>query len=306
MRALADVWRQATVRYPYLLELPPFKSKWLYEAYEDMFARVGHIRTLLELGMYQGGSIALWRQALGCRVIGLDLSAPPRTAQLLDRFIRESHSENEVYCFWRTNQTDAEALREIVAQRVAGTLDVVIDDASHLYVPTRQSFEILFPLLRPGGVYVIEDWTAGERPDFQSPEGPLARVVHEFVDGLGTAAWPFASIEVRAACVMIFKSSAGLPVLRELSPDRARSGEPFNAQPNGESAIAILCKDASPDCVIVFGTTPLATTFGSDSLLTASVPAQLLSRPGQYNVVIRRNGVDSNPLHFIVEAERRN
>src|SRR6266545_1298511 len=154
-------WARTVARYPYLDRLPPFKTKWLYEAYEDLFARVGRVRTLLELGMYQGGSIVMWREALGCHVIGIDLSKPPDTAQLLDRYIRESRSANEVHCFWRTNQTDGDTLREIVTQYGNGTLDVVIDDASHLYGPTRRSFDILFRLVRPGGAYVIEDWTAG-------------------------------------------------------------------------------------------------------------------------------------------------
>jgi predicted methyltransferase len=35
-------------------------------------------------------------------------------------------------------------------------LDLVVDDTSHLG-PTRASFNTLFPRLRPGGVYVIED-----------------------------------------------------------------------------------------------------------------------------------------------------
>jgi hypothetical protein len=35
----------------------------------------------------------------------------------------------------------------------------VIDDASHLIAPTRVSFNLLFPRLRPGGVFVIEDWS---------------------------------------------------------------------------------------------------------------------------------------------------
>ena len=34
----------------------------------------------------------------------------------------------------------------------------MIDDASHLYEPSLASFETLFPLLRPGGTYIIEDW----------------------------------------------------------------------------------------------------------------------------------------------------
>ncbi len=34
----------------------------------------------------------------------------------------------------------------------------MIDDASHDYHLTRRAFEILFPHVRPGGFYVIEDW----------------------------------------------------------------------------------------------------------------------------------------------------
>ena len=36
--------------------------------------------------------------------------------------------------------------------------DLIIDDASHLYCESRQTFELSFPFLRPGGWYVVEDW----------------------------------------------------------------------------------------------------------------------------------------------------
>ncbi|MDQ1511710.1 MAG: hypothetical protein QOG50_3554, partial [Actinomycetota bacterium] len=36
---------------------------------------------------------------------------------------------------------------------------LVIDDASHLIDETRASFNALFPRVRPGGTYVIEDWS---------------------------------------------------------------------------------------------------------------------------------------------------
>ncbi len=37
---------------------------------------------------------------------------------------------------------------------------MVIDDCSHQLAATRSSFETLFPRLRHGGLYVIEDWNA--------------------------------------------------------------------------------------------------------------------------------------------------
>jgi hypothetical protein len=48
----------------------------------------------------------------------------------------------------------------------------VIDDASHLLDPTRASFNVPFPLVRPGGVYVIEDWSLDLILDRQMSEDP--------------------------------------------------------------------------------------------------------------------------------------
>ena len=61
------------------------------------------------------------------------------------------------------DQGDQDRLADLVAADLGDApLDVVIDDASHRYRPTVASFEVLFPRLRPGGVYVIEDWTAAD------------------------------------------------------------------------------------------------------------------------------------------------
>jgi hypothetical protein len=38
-------------------------------------------------------------------------------------------------------------------------MNLVVDDASHTYEDTKASFETLFPLLQPGGIYAIEDWS---------------------------------------------------------------------------------------------------------------------------------------------------
>ena len=46
-----------------------------------------------------------------------------------------------------------------MATELGGRLiDLVIDDASHRLAETRSSFESLFPHVRPGGLFIIEDW----------------------------------------------------------------------------------------------------------------------------------------------------
>lgn len=70
------------------------------------------------------------------------------------------------------NQEDREAVREIAEHEFDAPLDLVIDDASHLYEPTRTSFDALFPLLRPGGLYIVEDWQMAYVEDFvRDPSG---------------------------------------------------------------------------------------------------------------------------------------
>lgn len=80
-------------------------------------------------------------------------------------FINARGLGDRVTCHWGTDQADVAKLRTIVAADLRGQLDLVIDDASHQYAPTKASFEALFPLIRPGGLYVIEDWSWGCWPN---------------------------------------------------------------------------------------------------------------------------------------------
>jgi len=57
------------------------------------------------------------------------------------------------------DQADAARLSGLLDRYFSDrTVDLAIDDASHLYGPTRTAFEVVFPYLRPGGIYLIEDW----------------------------------------------------------------------------------------------------------------------------------------------------
>ena len=61
------------------------------------------------------------------------------------------------------DQTDSDALYK-AAKPVFPT--IIIDDASHIQKNTIRSFEILFPILKPGGLYCIEDTVTSYWPDW--------------------------------------------------------------------------------------------------------------------------------------------
>ena len=68
----------------------------------------------------------------------------------------------------RADQARPEDLLEIVDQ--AGPPSVVVDDGSHLGADVRISLTTLFPLLAPGGWYVIEDLATSFLPEFGGDE----------------------------------------------------------------------------------------------------------------------------------------
>jgi cephalosporin hydroxylase len=101
------------------------------------------------------------------RMSAVDISGQP-VAPLL-QYIADKEGR---FVHFSTSQSDREILEHIVRNELADELDLVVDDASHTYEQTRSSFEILFPLLRPGGIYSVEDWM-GTPPTFQAPDCSL-------------------------------------------------------------------------------------------------------------------------------------
>jgi len=115
---------------------------------------------IVELGIHMGGSTALLhalnRPSL---LVALELVAEPPVA--LSDYIRRHALSSVIRPYYGVNQADRVAVEAILEAELAGRkVDLVIDDASHLLEETRSSFETLFPLLRPGGVFVIEDWNS--------------------------------------------------------------------------------------------------------------------------------------------------
>jgi predicted O-methyltransferase YrrM len=140
------------------------KSEPYLRVYEDLASNFSP-RSILELGIFQGGSyVFLDKLFKPSRMSAVEISPKP-VAPLLEYL---SRTENR-FVHFATSQRDGEMLRQIVQGELADELDLVVDDASHAYEETKASFEFLFPLLSPGGVYVIEDWSWAHHPSYQSP-----------------------------------------------------------------------------------------------------------------------------------------
>lgn len=106
---------------------------------------------ILELGVFHGGSLLMWQEYFSKGlVVGLDRRPNP---------LNELHDRIR---FYRGSQDDDELLDKVALECAPDGFDIVIDDASHIGTLSRASFRNLFHKhLKPGGMYVIEDWGTG-------------------------------------------------------------------------------------------------------------------------------------------------
>ena len=173
------------------------KDRGIVSLYEDLIASTSP-RTILELGIFRGGGAALLSQlATPDKLVALDMMAEP--CDPLERFIDQRGLRGTVVPYYGIDQANVHQLDEIVAAEFDGPIDLIIDDASHLVEQTRASFNRLFPHVRPGGLYVIEDWAwahiagATEDRNYQSVS-PLSLFVWELV--LASARLPQSVVDV--------------------------------------------------------------------------------------------------------------
>lgn len=139
--------------------IPVMKTRPMVEAYVDLVQEMAP-RRIVELGIRRGGSTAfLHALAEPERLVALELATKP-ASYLVDHVERHRAGAVVRPCYG-VDQGDRVAVADICDREFGDApLDLVVDDASHLYGPTLASFEVLFPRLRPGGRFVIEDWTA--------------------------------------------------------------------------------------------------------------------------------------------------
>jgi SAM-dependent methyltransferase len=128
---------------------------------------LGNVR-LLEIGVWEGASLAMWAEWLPMAdIVGVDIDLS-----------RCRVAESDRVKLRQGDTLDPEFLASLVAE--FGTFDVVIDDGAHLVGHHRAAFDALWPAVKPGGLYIIEDlhtywWEQANAPGAESWLLVLAR-----------------------------------------------------------------------------------------------------------------------------------
>jgi hypothetical protein len=123
---------------------------WKWEHYFDIYDRHlakfrGKPVTILEIGIYAGGSLDMWRDYFGpeAQIIGVDIEPACKACE--KDGVRVFIGDQADPFFWS-------AVKMQVPK-----LDIVIDDGGHTPEQQRVTMDQLLPHLRRGGVYCCED-----------------------------------------------------------------------------------------------------------------------------------------------------
>ncbi len=122
--------------------------KWMhfFEVYDRHFSRYrGKDVVILEIGVFHGGSLQMWKEYFGpkAQIHGVDIN--PRCKEL---------GEEQV-TIHIGSQSDRGFLRKLKAE--LPPIDILIDDGGHTMQQQIVTFEELYDAVKPDGVFLCED-----------------------------------------------------------------------------------------------------------------------------------------------------
>jgi len=123
-------------------------DKWLhyFEIYERHFRPfVDKKIKVLEIGIWQGGSLKMWKEYFGdqAEIIGVDIDS------------RCKKFEEERIRIHIGDQANINFLQELI--KLEGGFDIIIDDGGHRMNQQIISFQELYGAVNNGGIYLCED-----------------------------------------------------------------------------------------------------------------------------------------------------
>lgn len=122
--------------------------KWIhyFDIYEKHFSRFrNESPVLLEIGVFGGGSLEMWKDYFGpgAQIVGLDINPECK-----------KHERDGIEIFIGS-QDDPAVIQSILKKHPR--IDLVIDDGSHLNHHMMSTFEMLYDCIHPHGIYMVED-----------------------------------------------------------------------------------------------------------------------------------------------------
>ncbi|QIK78079.1 class I SAM-dependent methyltransferase [Sphingomonas piscis] len=114
----------------------------LYEELLAPFRDRGNLR-IIEIGVHEGASLRVWKDFFpDAQIVGVDIKEACR-----------AHADTSIQ-IEIGDQGDETFLQSLITKHPA---DIIVDDGSHFWSHQIDTFRLLFPQMRSGGLFVCED-----------------------------------------------------------------------------------------------------------------------------------------------------
>jgi demethylmacrocin O-methyltransferase len=136
---------------------------------------------ILEIGIQNGYSLKTWKEYFpNAEIYGIDI-------------VDCSQMNEERIKTLKGSQTDLGFLAKITEEY--GPFDIIIDDGSHYSLDMKISFDFLFPTLKKGGLYIVEDLHCIYWPEFKDGGNHFMKRLRKLADSVnGHGKWGLAEI----------------------------------------------------------------------------------------------------------------
>ncbi len=107
--------------------------------------------SILEIGTHKGESSKVFSQRFpSSKILAVDL----------DTSLANFNDFNNIF-YENIDQTDSSKFTNLIESFFPDGIDLVVEDASHFGYFSHLTFKIVFPHLKEGGAYFVEDWGTG-------------------------------------------------------------------------------------------------------------------------------------------------
>lgn len=163
--------------------------------YQRLADILGPKARICEVGVWHGGSLAMWQWLFPeGLIVGVDINPG---ATWPEGTIKVVASQDEP------------TLPDNLAT-ISPVYDLIVDDASHRGDLTRRTWELLWPLVTPGGWYAIEDWMVG-LGGWPGYDDSMLRAAESFLRCLDDQWGEVESIEYRYGLIVLHKRAGHAP-----------------------------------------------------------------------------------------------
>lgn len=196
-----------------------YKTKALIDQYQSFFCakKSSQYSNILEIGIWGHGSVVLWNEIFKPnKYVAIDIKKPTSSSNFVD-YLAKNNLSSKIKTFWEFDQGDKLRIKSLCDSEFSDGLDLVLDDGSHLYGYTLACFEAVFPRLREGGLYIIEDWAWEHWSSYNkllhpwALEKSLTLLVNELTCAAGSANELISNIYICKGFVAVQRGALKIP-----------------------------------------------------------------------------------------------